>query len=95
MKEKYGINCFCLTISVQVSLVKTKLPQCVWDVKFIAAVGLSESVIKASGLNVFVDAVRSGGGPLAPASTSGCGHEGRHAVEFLHSPPDQGAKVDG
>ena len=52
-------------------------------------------MIKASGLNVLVDAVRSGGGPLAPASASGCGHEGRHAVEFLHPPPDQGAKVDG
>ena len=56
---------------------------------------LFKSVIKASGLNVLVDAVRSGGGPLAPTSTSGCGHEGRHAVEFLHSPPDQGAKVNG
>ena len=45
---------------------------------------------------MLVDAVRSGGGPLAPATTSaGCGHEGCHAVEFLHSPPDQGAKVDG
>ena len=52
-------------------------------------------MIEASGLNVFVDAVRSGGGPLAPTS-AGCGvHEGCHAVEFLHSPPDQGAKVDG
>ena len=51
-------------------------------------------MIEASGLNVLVNAVRSGGGPLALASTSGSGHEGRHAFEFLHSPPDQGAKVD-
>ena len=42
-----------------------------------------------SGLNVLVDAVRSGGSPLA-SPTSGCGHEWRHAVEFLHSPPDKG-----